>query len=78
MTPTEADDRIILSRSTLARFIQLTSAGIDPMPGTLVLVNDEIAILEDIGEQHPGKVAKLIWLVSDWLAFREGLKAKLH
>lgn len=78
MTPSEADERIILSRSTLVRYIQLTSAGVDPMPGTLALVHDEIAILEGIGERHPGKVAKLIKLVSDWVAFREGLKAKLH
>lgn len=78
MTPAEADDRIILSRSTLARYIRLTSAGVDPMPGTLVLVHDEIVILEGIGEQHPGKVAKLIKLVSEWVTFREGLKARLH
>lgn len=78
MTPAEADRRIVLSRHTLTRYVHMVTAGIDPMPGTLVLVHDEIAILEDIGEEHPGKVAKLLSLVSEWVAFRDRLKAKLH
>ncbi len=78
MTAEEADRRIVLSRHTLAKFVQMTSAGVDPHPGTMALVAEEIAILEGISEEHPSKVAKLLKLVSEWVAFREGLRAKLH
>lgn len=78
MTPAEADQRIILSRQTLSRYVQMVAAGVDPMPGTLMLVHDEIAILEAIAEDHPGKAAKLVRLVGEWVKFREELRARLH
>lgn len=78
MTAAAADKRILLSRQTLARYVGMTSAGVDPLPGTIALVHDEIAILEGIAEEHPGKAAKLVVLVTEWVRFREGLKAKLH
>ena len=78
MTPAEADRRIILSRQTLHRYVQMVAGGVDPMPGTMMLVTEEIAVLEALGEEHPGKVAKLVALVGEWVAFREGLRSRLH
>lgn len=78
MTAEEADQRIILSRQTLHRYAQMVTGGVDPAPGTLVLVGEEIALLEALAEGHPGKVAKLANLVGEWVAFRERMRAKLH
>lgn len=77
MTPAEADQRIILSRHTLARYVQMTKElrwPIDDLP----LFQSEIAMLEAIAEEHPGKVAKLVKLVSEWVAFREAVRSKMN
>jgi hypothetical protein len=78
MTAEEADKRIILSRRTLAGYVAMASAGEGPSPLDLTLIGDEIVLLEAIGEDHPGKVAKLVKLVSEWVAFRERMRMRLH
>jgi hypothetical protein len=78
MAAEEADNRIILSRRTLSGYVAMASAGDGPSPLDLTLIHDEILLLEGIAEEHPGKAAKLIALVSEWVTFREGMKAKLH
>lgn len=78
MTPDEADDRIMLSRQTLHKYLQMAAGGVDPMPGTLVLVQEEIAILEALAEDHPGKADKLAALVAEWMRFRGRLMKALH
>jgi hypothetical protein len=77
MNPTEADQHIILSRQTLSRYVQMAAAGQLPYADGK-LFNNEIALLELLAEQHPEKAQKLANLVSEWVAFREGLRAKLH
>ena len=76
MTPAEADQRIIHSRRVLAGWIAVGAGG---KPEDIMrMIGEEIAILEAIGEEHPGKVAKLVRLVSEWVAFREGMRQRLH
>jgi hypothetical protein len=77
MTPAEADERIVLSRHTLHRYVALADSGYF-LTSDSVLVADEIALLEDIAEEHPGKAAKLESLVPDWRAFQDRIKAKMH
>lgn len=77
MTADEADQRIISSRRTLVRYVQMTREfrwPVDDLP----LFQEEIAILEAIGEEHPSKVAKLVRLVSEWVAFREAVRGKMN
>lgn len=78
MTPAEADQRINLSRHTLIQYAKMTEAGVDPMPGTLLLVHEEIGALEVIAEEHPGQTPRLVVLVSEWVSFRDRIRAKLH
>ena len=77
MTPAEADQHIILSRQTLFRYAQMAAAGQLPHADG-ALFNNEIALLDLLAEQHPEKAQKLAKLVSEWVAFREGMRAKLH
>ena len=78
MTPVEAEQRITLSRRTLFMFLAMQAAGEGPSSDNLALITDEISVLESVGERHPGHVGKLVKLVSEWVAFRNGLKARLH
>jgi hypothetical protein len=78
MTPEEADQRIILSRRTLAGYVAMASVGAGPGPLDLTLIADEIALLDGIAEEHPGKAAKLANLISEWLAFQQRMRGKLH
>lgn len=76
MTPSEADQRIIHSRRVLAGWIAVGAGG--KPEDVMRMVNEEIAILENIAEEHPGKAAKLVRLVSEWVAFRERMRGTLH
>lgn len=76
MTPAEADQRIIHSRRVLAGWIAVGAGG--KPEDVMRMVNEEIAILENIAEEHPAKAAKLVALAGEWVAFREGMRAKLH
>lgn len=76
MTPAEADKRIVLSRHTLAGLLAV--GGTDRLEDLIRMVGEEIVILEGIAEQHPGKAAKLVTLVTEWIAYREGLKARMN
>jgi hypothetical protein len=78
MTPAEADQRIILSRRTLASYVAMASAGDGPSPLDLTLIEDEIALLEAMAEEHPGKAAKLAALAGEWVAFRGRMRGKMH
>ena len=77
MTPAEADQRIILSRNTLVRYAEMAAAGQIPI-GDMRLIGDEIAILETIAEEHPGKATKLEGLIERWMGFRVWIRVKLH
>jgi len=78
MTPAEADQRIILSRRTLHDYASLAAVGVQPGPLDSVLISDEIVLLDSIAEDHPSKAAKIAQLVSQWVAFQDGMRAKLH
>lgn len=78
MTPAQADQRIILSRRTLAGYVAMASVGEGPSPLDLTLIADEIALLDGIAEEHPGKAAKLANLISEWLAFQHRMRGRLH
>ena len=78
MTPTEADQRIILSRRTLASYVAMASAGDGPSPLDLALIGDEIDLLEAMAEEHPGKAAKLAVLSGEWVAFMGRMRSRLH
>lgn len=78
MTSAEADDRIILSRHTLKRYLQLAATGHAASHEDVPLIDRELEILDGIAEQHPDKVAKILGLVAEWLAFREGIRVTLH
>ena len=78
MTPAEADQRIIKSRRTLHAYVAMASAGDGPSPLDLTLIADEIALLDGMAKEHPGKADKLANLVSEWAAFRERMRGRLH
>ncbi|WP_240233565.1 hypothetical protein [Devosia lacusdianchii] len=78
MTSDEADQRIILSRQTLRDYLSLAAIGEGAGPLDRTLIADEIRFLEAIAEDYPSKAEKLARLVSEWVAFLDGLKAKLH
>lgn len=77
MTPTEADSRIILSRQHLHRYMAADRAGQLPM-GDGRLVSAEIALLEGIAEQHPGKAAKIERLIQEWTALGARMRGAMH
>ncbi len=78
MTSDEAEQRIQLSRRTLTRYSAMAAAGEWPSADNFPHIQEEIRILEEIGEEHPGKVTKLVRLVSEWVAFRDSMRSKLH
>lgn len=77
MTPAEADQRIILSRTTLHRYRQMVEVLQWPLDD-LPLFQKEIAVLEGIGIEHPGKIEKIMRLVVDWCALQEQVRKQLH
>lgn len=77
MTPAEADQRIILSRQTLARYADMTRAGQWPV-ADLQIMTDEIMELERLAEMHPVKAEKLYRLAESWLALIEAVRGKLN
>lgn len=77
MTATDADQRIMLSRMTLAKYVQAGSAP-TPIDSNLALFTQEIAILEGIAEAHPIKAAKITVLVGEWRRYMGAVKAKLN
>jgi hypothetical protein len=77
MTPDEADKRILVSQTTLTRYVKRALRMQWPTD-VLPVFHDEIAILEQIAEGHPGKASRIIVLVSQWVAFRDSLRAKLN
>lgn len=77
MTAEEADQRIILSRTTLVRYAEMAAAGQYPT-SDMGLIGDEISILEQIAEAYPGKAAKLESLIERWVGFRVWMKGKLN
>jgi len=77
MTPSEADQRIILSRQTLHRYADMTRAGQWPI-ADLQIMTDEIALLEGIAELHPVKAEKVYRLAESWGALADAVRGKLH
>lgn len=77
MTPSEADQRIILSRTTLHRYRQMVDGMQWPLDD-LPLFQNEIAVLEQIGNEHPGKIEKIMLLVVDWCTLQEQVRKQLH
>lgn len=76
MTPLEADQRIVLSRLTLAGWI---AGGFDGMLGDIQLrIHREIEVLEGIADEHPSKAANIVVLATEWIAWRERLRTRLH
>jgi hypothetical protein len=76
MKASEADQRIILSRHTLAGYIAVGGTG--RLDDLMRMIGEEIAILEGVAEDHPGKADKLAALVMEWIAYRERLKARMN
>lgn len=76
MTPEEADQRIILSRHTLAKYAQM--AGGMPGPENLPLIDEEITILLGIAEDHPAKARKIDPLVAGWMGMQVTVRARLN
>jgi hypothetical protein len=78
MTETDIDQRIILSRHTLAAYIRgIQQTGIYPI-ADLPLLRDEINILQAIAGEHPSKAMELLEVLSWWRAFEANVRAKLH
>lgn len=65
MTPSEADQRIVLSRRTLHRYREMIEHGLKP-EADLPIMEQEIGVLRDIAEHHPSKLGKVAALVRDW------------
>lgn len=78
MTPAQADQRIILSRRTLASYVSMATVGDGPSPLDLTLIADEILLLEEIAGKHRSKAGKLANLVGEWVAFLARMRSKLH
>ena len=77
MSPTEADQRIILSRQTLHRYAEMTRAGQWPV-ADLQRMADEITLLEQIAVDHPVKAEKVYRLAESWGALMDAVRGKLH
>lgn len=77
MTSDEADQRIMLSRQTLRRYVQMVAGGQLPVLD-MGLMNDELDHLERIADRHPGKVEKITALGHEWLELMARIRAKLH
>ena len=76
MTPLEADQRIVLSRLTLAGWI---AGGFDGVLGDILLrIHREIEVLEGIADEHPSKAANIVVLAIEWITWRERLRTGLH
>lgn len=78
MTPAEADQRIMLSRQTLAIYKQMVEEGVMPSSENLDLIFQEVGILEDLALAYPGKAEKLMRLAIDWTKLHDAMRVKLH
>lgn len=78
MTPRDADQRIILSRKTIGIYMAMIERGDFPNVTTMQLLNEEIAILEGIAEEHPGKALKIESLIEKWRKLISVMRAKLN
>lgn len=76
MTSAEADQRIIHSQRFLAGWIAVGAGG--KIDEVLRIVGKEILILETLADEHPGKVDKIIALVTKWIDFQERLKKQFN
>lgn len=65
MTPEEADHRIILSRQTLHRYLQMVDGGIVPEED-LPLMESEIVALVALAQENPDKTDKIGALIKRW------------
>jgi len=77
MTPSQADQRIMLSRQTLAGYADMTRAGQWPI-ADLPMMADEIMVLERIAKTHPVKAEKVYRLAESWAALIEAVRRKLN
>lgn len=77
MTSDEADQRIALSRRTLAEYAKKVDGPHWPL-ADLYLFPAEIEVLESIAEAYPSKTGKLIVLVEESVKLRERLFGKMH
>lgn len=77
MTSAEADQRILLSRTTLYKYRQMIDGEQWPM-ADLLLIQHEIERLEEISNEHPGKIEKIMVLVVDWCALQERVRKQLN
>jgi hypothetical protein len=71
------NDRIVLSRHTLAKYEQMPMAAVQPEQ-TLGLLRDEVKALREIIARHPEKSLSVGDLVKRWEALADELKAKTN
>lgn len=78
MTPEEADQRIILSKRTLWKYVHMAWSSEGPFPDSLPLFREETSILLGIAQEHPGTAMKIEKIVEGWIALEERAKLKLN
>ncbi|WP_193336199.1 hypothetical protein [Devosia beringensis] len=71
------NDRIVLSRHTLAKYEQMASTAVQPEQ-TLGLLLDEVKALQQIVARHPEKAMSVGDLVRRWEALADRLKTKTN
>ncbi len=77
MTPSDANQRIILSRRTLYHYAEMTREGRWPI-ADLQIMTDEIVLLEQIAVDHPAKAEKVYRLAASWGAMIDAVRGKLN
>lgn len=78
MTPAEADQRIMLSRQTLSKYVQMMLAGESPALSSLQLFAEEISILQAIADEHQGKAMKIERIADGWTDLMASVRRKLN
>jgi hypothetical protein len=77
MDKMEANERIVLSRHTLARYRRVMDDGKLPM-GARDMIREELFILDTITAAFPDMEDKLVLLVQGWSGLLSRLEMKLH
>ncbi|OAM84209.1 hypothetical protein A3840_00055 [Devosia elaeis] len=77
MTPSQADQRIMLSRRTLHRYRAMIDAGTIPSED-IALIGAEIDRLVDIARLVPDKAAKIATLIGQWRDLLVAIRGKLN
>lgn len=78
MTSAEARQRLILSRHTLKKFVQLGALGRNPDVEDLPLIEEEISTLDQLSARHPDLRVPLEALITEWSMFKNAVAATRH